>query len=366
MAKAFSESVLPAYDAFISEKVIEFCSKLHGDQSTKNSHIIKEFNMAYESFCIMLDILGGLCLGEAFGFVAGKGDEAMDQIHKRALRIHMIGQEPFLKYLRLDRLFFPQLFKASNDLASFAKVHTFRLLNQYNRKEDPPGIGYQDILKLLLESRDDKTDSIPMMNCLAKAYCSCSDTGSTAINAILFYLVHHKSALLKIRKELSDNFPTADDILPSLAYKCQYLCACLDEAMRLSPPILAPIPRLVDPGGIKIGDKVVSQGVSIGVPNLTIFRNPRYFEKLHNFIPECWIAGSEGTYTMETIKRARSVFFPFSMGPRQCIGKRLAVREITYILARVLYDFDIESIGDSGKLGGKAYNSLPGIEVRFY
>lgn len=49
-----------------------------------------EFDMAHEAFSIMLDILGGLCFGEAYGFIAGKGDDVMDQIHKRALRIHMV------------------------------------------------------------------------------------------------------------------------------------------------------------------------------------------------------------------------------------------------------------------------------------
>ena len=90
MARAFADSVLPKYEGFISERVHELTRKFGACQEGTVRHQWREFNMADESFCIMLDVLGGLCFGEAFGFVAGKGENVVDQIHKRALRIHMV------------------------------------------------------------------------------------------------------------------------------------------------------------------------------------------------------------------------------------------------------------------------------------
>lgn len=38
----------------------------------------------------MLDIMGHLCFGAAFGFISGKGDALMGSFHKRAVRIYMV------------------------------------------------------------------------------------------------------------------------------------------------------------------------------------------------------------------------------------------------------------------------------------
>ena len=91
MAQAFSEAALRSYERFISIRVDEFVRKLNGWRAVEDGPSgIRPFNMAYEFNCLMLDIMGGLCFGEAFGFVAGKGDEVLSQAHSRAFRIYMV------------------------------------------------------------------------------------------------------------------------------------------------------------------------------------------------------------------------------------------------------------------------------------
>ena len=185
-----------------------------------------------------------------------------------------------------------------------------------------------------------------------------SDTTATASTATLFYVLRHPEVLKKLRVELAENFSTAGDIQQQRAENCPYLRACVDEAMRLSPPSPTNIPRLVGPGGIRVTHQDLSEGVYVGVPNFALFRNKDSFDDPHAFIPERWIANSRPCYTEESVKRARAAFNPFSLGPRQCIGKTLAIKEVLYIMANVFYLFDIELIGDSGKLS----KDLPGAE----
>lgn len=43
----------------------------------------------------------------------------------------------------------------------------------------------------------------------------------------------------------------------------------------------------------------------------------------------------------------RAVLQPFSVGPRNCIGRNLAYNEMRLILARVMWDFDLELCEES-------------------
>jgi cytochrome P450 len=91
MAKAFSEACLQSYELFISRRVLHFMQKLNSG-TIQGQKASRPFNMAYEFNCLMLDIMGGLCFGESFGFVDGKGDEVMAQAHKRTFRIYMVSK----------------------------------------------------------------------------------------------------------------------------------------------------------------------------------------------------------------------------------------------------------------------------------
>lgn len=90
MNKAFSAKALPNYANFILSKVDELSVKLNGGELQKGGGDWRSFNMADEVNYLMLDIMGGLCFGEAFGFIAGKGVEMMANVHARAVRIYMV------------------------------------------------------------------------------------------------------------------------------------------------------------------------------------------------------------------------------------------------------------------------------------
>lgn len=90
MSKAFGTKALPNYAPFIQSKVDEVSVKLNGGTFPDFSGHWRTFNMADEVNYLMLDIMGGLCFGEPFGFIAGKGVEMMANVHARAVRIYMV------------------------------------------------------------------------------------------------------------------------------------------------------------------------------------------------------------------------------------------------------------------------------------
>jgi cytochrome P450 len=74
------------------------------------------------------------------------------------------GQEPLLKRLSLDRLFFPHLFKAAHALGEYTRYYTEkRIRSRDNLEMDKEAVeqrGYEDILAHLINNKDDETGSV--------------------------------------------------------------------------------------------------------------------------------------------------------------------------------------------------------------
>jgi hypothetical protein len=149
---------------------------------------------------------------------------------------------------------------------------------------------------------------------------------------------------------------TKDEIKPGTNLtSCVFIRACIDEAMRLAPPIPAILPRVALPGGITVDGHFFGAGTDIGVPPYAVMRNLKYYlNKPNEFIPERWIESPENS--RKNIELAQSAFCPFSIGPRSCIAKGLAYVELTIALARILWEFDLKreegsTVGDYGNGG---------------
>ena len=68
-------------------------------------------------------------------------------------------------------------------------------------------------------------------------------------------------------------------------------------------------------------------------------RDPRNFSKPDDFIPTRWIPDEKGEETCN-----QAAWIPFSYGPRNCIGKPLALLELRIVIARFVYRFDAELV----------------------
>lgn len=174
-----------------------------------------------------------------------------------------------------------------------------------------------------------------------------TDTSALALSGTLFYLTHNEAALEKAKREVRSVFQGKDieevKSGPQLN-SCTYLRACLDEAMRITPPLPGILPRTVLPGGIEIDGHSLSPGVEVGIAAYAFHHNSSHFSDSFEYRPE--------RFLNEEAEETQKYFTPFSTGPRLCIGKNMAYMEIMIALARVLLLFDFKSVGSLGE-GGK-------------
>lgn len=95
-----------------------------------------------------------------------------------------------------------------------------------------------------------------------------SDTTATALSAALFYLARNPSALATLQNEIRTAFTSLDAIVGGKELtECHFLRACIDEAMRLAPPVPGLLPReVVGKEGITIDGVFLPCGVRPSSP----------------------------------------------------------------------------------------------------
>lgn len=171
-----------------------------------------------------------------------------------------------------------------------------------------------------------------------------SDTTATQIAANFFYLTRNPHTLSRLASEIRSTFTSSREIrLGPKLDSCHYLHAVVEETLRMSPSVPGLLTREVLPGGAEVAGTYFPAGVELGVPIYAIHHNSIYFPSPHTYKPERWLEdeNEDGKFGVTS---AYSAFQPFSYGTRQCIGKRLAYMEIWFVLARVLWQFDVEFV----------------------
>lgn len=176
-----------------------------------------------------------------------------------------------------------------------------------------------------------------------------TDTTSVAISAFFFYLARNPEAYNRLASEIRSTFSSLAEVTPGPKLtSCTYLLACIDEAMRLAPPVAAPLWREMRMQET-IAGHVLPKGTDVATCCYTVQRNPAYFPNPNTFFPERWLPEDPED---EQLKLAKRAFVPFSLGSRGCLGKNIAYMELTTALAQVMFRSDWKTVeGIQGKVG---------------
>ncbi|KAI0914297.1 cytochrome P450 [Ustulina deusta] len=194
-----------------------------------------------------------------------------------------------------------------------------------------------------------------------------SDTMSTCLSAVLFYLSRNPECYRRLTTEIRSAFTNGSEIKggPRLA-ACSYLRACIDEALRMSPPVPGTLWRQQvsgddgKSGPLVIDGILVPPGTHIGVNTYSLQHNEAYFPEPFAFKPERFL--DQNTPAARLVKDA---FAPFSLGARGCMGKSMAYLEASLILAKTLWHFDFsQASNDTGIAGESIYWKVRGKEDR--
>lgn len=181
-----------------------------------------------------------------------------------------------------------------------------------------------DVLNLMIKAMNDGTMTPERVRSeAAVGMLAGHETTATTMSYMWHLLSQNPWARDRMLEEvdtvLEGRAPTAGDLrnLP-------WTTACVDEAMRLYPPVwFSPRTALQDD---VIGGHHIKAGTTVILPTYLIHRDPRWWPNPEVFDPSRFMPGAAAN-------RSRGAYFPFSGGPRTCIGRNLAIMETTLMAA---------------------------------
>jgi cytochrome P450 len=373
LANAFSENALRNLEPFIVDTVQKWINALASPQgsSSESKGWTEPKDMGVWSSNLTLDVLGELCFGNSFSAIE-KGSSWVPELlmgsTKLAAMLAVIPIREFL-YPLIRQHWLMQAIGAKGPKQRTAyRAYMLPLLKaRFKLEEDTkndPERQRKDFMHFIMQATDPETgDKFAPPDLVGEAALlvgAGTDTTSTALAALFFYLTRSPTVLHKLQQEVRTAFPDLQSIHagPELT-NLKYLRACCDEALRLGSPVPDHLSRRVLPGGINIAGHEIPEGTIVGNSQYTIHHHESYFPRSFDFLPERWIPGSHEQekglgfdVTAESLETAKRAFIPFSVGPRNCVGKNMAMMEMTLAVARVVWALEFRRPeGDAGRVG---------------
>ena len=171
-----------------------------------------------------------------------------------------------------------------------------------------------------------------------------TDTTAITISGFFFYITRYPRVYTKLAKEIRSTFDSIDEIHGGVTLSsCHYLRACIDEALRMCPSAPCELQRQVLPGGLKLQNSFLPEGVRVGTSAWSFNYNEQCFTDPYVYRPERWIIDEDSGISAEDVSRAQSCSYPFTSGPGNCVGKNLALLEIMITVSRTLFQMDVRA-----------------------
>ncbi|KAK4949874.1 hypothetical protein LTR10_011716 [Elasticomyces elasticus] len=209
-------------------------------------------------------------------------------------------------------------------------------------QKEQEGIKLNDFFKSLIWGRNGDPLGLEIGEMVAECGLllnAGSDTTSIVLTGTIFLLTKWPRTAQKLRKELDealggggDQGVYAFDEVKNLPY----LRACVDEAMRMRPPLRGGLPRVTPPEGMMIAGEWIVGDTTVSVPTYSLHHDPDLFSDPWTYKPERWLE--------EDAAELQQVFIPFSAGGRGCIGRNVSYLELLVVVSTLMrrYEFEFE------------------------
>lgn len=286
-------------------------------------------NMFNEFNHIALDLIGKVACSEDFQTIDSDTNPFSRAFGQVFIGIIRNGRNPLMSYNPLNWTYCRSVKKS----CAFLRQHCSSMIDERLSAIADNSHVPDDILTHMVRVYDPKTqhDREILLDNFLTLFLAGQETTSCLLSFCLICLAKHPHVLKRLRDEID----TVVGEKPSVEFedlnKLRYLDMVLQETLRRYPPSAATY-RETNQNDV-IDGYALPKGTSVCFSMYVMSNHEEYFPDPLEFQPE--------RFSEENRKRIGSYrYFPFSMGPRTCIGKHFAEIESKLILVKFLQWFN--------------------------
>ncbi|EME78880.1 uncharacterized protein MYCFIDRAFT_205196 [Pseudocercospora fijiensis CIRAD86] len=348
---AYTMSAMVSY-----EKYVDDCIELLGQRLVEQKDAV---DMAWWLHCFAFDVIGAITFSKRFGFL-----DAGDDVHGLIKTVH--GNAFYATIFGIFHEVYASMFHVKAWLSkvgilnqsgqTFMQDFAGGLLRERRQHLDDVDQGSlsqeaddgrpKDFLTKYMEQhlKDPSRFNIgDVMNGLGANINAGSDTTSITLSALLYHTHKNPTVLAKLRQELEEsesNGKMSSPITFKQAQSLPYLQAVVKETLRIHPAVGITLPRVVPRGGAHIAGHFFPADEIVGVNPYVAHRNHEVFGADANvFRPERWLE--------QNVKAEMEKYFmAFGVGRRSCVGRNVALLEITKAVPELLRRFEFQLLGE--------------------
>ena len=230
------------------------------------------------------DVMGELGFGRGFDMLKeAKTAHAIELLESGVILIMATGNVPYIMSLVREM---PNPIRVFEDWIINTLSHRV--------KEGKTGVVDADVFSHLLGESKKRGKPQSMKELSAEAgllIVAGSDTSSNAMAITLFNTIANKQWYTKVQQEVETIFgrELAED-LDRLNKDCPILNACINETLRLWPPVASGLQRVTPAEGMTLpSGEYVPANTVISTQTYTMHRDPRNFSSPDEFMPDRWL-----------------------------------------------------------------------------
>lgn len=332
-----------------SNDLIERLKKLHarsltGTQSLSTDGFVK-VNVIEEMLKATMDVLGRVAFSYEIGSLKCENTKDAVLFSSFEIILHTLHVRMYDLFKSLTRSWFPsqENYEFNQSLNNLNKVITeiIQKRKQQGISKDP-----KDLLDILLQGTKDskgnklELTSTEVLDNMRTILFAGHDTTAAALTWSFYLLAKHPQTIERILEEFKkNNFNLSVECLE----QSNYLNAVVLEVLRLYPS--AGFTRSTKEE-IKLGKYLLPKGIDILILPYFLHRLDKNIENPDAFIPERWLDmdNEKNLGLQATLAKATrtNTYLPFSLGKRNCVGRKLALLEVRVVLLQILLKFDIQ------------------------
>ncbi|XP_048342158.1 cholesterol 24-hydroxylase isoform X2 [Sphaerodactylus townsendi] len=241
------------------------------------------------------------------------------------------GRKPLFKYMPGNRKVVKEIQDHLRLLRRVGKESIEQRRKAIQNGEETP----VDILTQILKSaaQEEDCDEESMLDNFVSFFFAGHDTTASLLSFSIMELGRQPEILTKLQAEVDEVVGVKRDVSYEALGNLQYLSQVLKEVLRLYPPV---------PGTVRwTGKEAVIEGVKIPAKTSLVFstfimgRLEKFFKDPLIFNPDRFGKDQSKPYYS---------YFPFSLGPRSCIGQIFAQMEAKVVMTKFLQRFEFQLV----------------------